>query len=177
MERDQQTLGILQARRDLTLFCEPHISHRQNHHTTTPANEGGTERTSAACQESPSQMNKGTKKRLHSRVEVTVPSRCPLKSSLNTCPRKRVRRPISGRLYGSNDLARSRQNNGDKGDIFMPHAMVLLIFRASHPETLTAHSSHHCPRLRENATKNNKKLQFDIQNSSKYLKILGKSTD
>ena len=34
----------------------------------------------------------------------------------------------------------------------MPHAMVLLIFRASHLETLTAHGSHHCPHLRENAT-------------------------
>ena len=39
MVRDQQTFGILKARHDLTLFCEPHISHRQNHHTTTPANE------------------------------------------------------------------------------------------------------------------------------------------
>ena len=34
-----------------------------------------------------------------------------------------------------------------------PHAMVLLVFRASHLETPTAHSSHHCPKLRENATR------------------------
>ena len=31
--------------------------------------------------------------------------------------------------------------------------LVLLILRASHLETLTAHSSHHCPKLRENATR------------------------
>ena len=34
-----------------------------------------------------------------------------------------------------------------------PHAMVLLIFWASHLGILTAHSSHHCPQLRENATR------------------------
>ena len=49
----------------------------------------------------------------------------------------------------------------------MPHAMVLLIFRASHLETLTAHSSHHCLRLPEKNTKIWQKRQFDIQNASK----------
>ena len=34
----------------------------------------------------------------------------------------------------------------------MPHAMVLLIFRSSHLDTLTAHGSRHCPQRRENAT-------------------------
>ena len=34
-----------------------------------------------------------------------------------------------------------------------PHAKGFLIFWASHLGTLTAHSSHHCPQLRENATR------------------------
>ena len=33
-----------------------------------------------------------------------------------------------------------------------PRAIVLVIFRASQIETLTAHSSYNCPHLRENAT-------------------------
>ena len=53
MERDQQTFGIPKTKHDFThCFANHHISHRQTHHTTTPANEllttgyeGGLERT------------------------------------------------------------------------------------------------------------------------------------
>ena len=44
------------------------------------------------------------------------------------------------------------------------HEMVLLIFRASHLQRQTGHSSHHCPKIRENTTKTWQKRQFDVQN-------------
>ena len=61
------------------------------------------------------------------------------------------------------------------------HEMVLLIFRASTtvlkfakiPQN-TAHNSHHCLQLRENATNHSKNDKLDVQNSQKYHKKHGK---
>ena len=73
------------------------------------------------------------------------------------------------------------------------HETVLLIFRASHFQTQTAHSSHHCLKIRENTTEHRtqfsplssvprkchepqKKRQVDVQNSQTYHKNMAKTT-
>ena len=67
------------------------------------------------------------------------------------------------------------------------HETVHLIVRASHLQTQTAHSSHRCPKNRENTTKHRtqfsplsstpRKCHESIQNSQKYHKNMAKTTN